>query len=165
MSTSPVCNHIYCHLWAECWSPSYASFPPPWPSITPPPAPRSSTSDIYTDSGHWLMTLNTYYTSHILGHTHCNDSFYSFPQTITSTININVQCYLCLESSMSPFHLTHPPYSNWGWFASFSSKLTEANLYPASNPTIHFKYYLDRSKSFGSSVALQHSASYNAFCL
>ena len=56
MSTSPVCNHIYCHLWAECWSPSYASFPPPWPSITPQPAPRSSTPDIYTDTH---LTLDT----------------------------------------------------------------------------------------------------------
>ena len=38
--------------------------------------PRSSTSDIYVDTpltlDTGLMTLDTYYTSHILGHTHCN---------------------------------------------------------------------------------------------
>ena len=105
--------------------------------------PRTSTSDIYVDTpltlDTGLMTFNyilylTYPWSHSL---QC-PSFYSFPQTIIIMYipNINVQCYLCLKSSMSPFHLTHPPYSNWGWFASFSSKLTEASLYPAYTSNI-----------------------------
>ena len=58
---------------------------------SPLPATRPQEQHIWhlhwhsSDSGHWLMTLNTYYTSHILAHTHCNVSFYNFPQTITST--------------------------------------------------------------------------------
>ena len=95
MSTSPVCNHIHCHLWAECWSPSYASFPPPWPSSTPSCHPPPGAAHLtFTLTLIWLWTLAddikyilylTYPCSHSL---QC-PSFYSFPQMT----NLNNKIY------------------------------------------------------------------------